>query len=75
MEKEQSFKFSYESLWKFIIRPPRGNYKESDLGPKVFNRRNNKIVAAPIDLPHKPILPTPGNFSTKLIIVSKSFFS
>ena len=43
MEKEQSFKFSYESLWKFIIRPPRGNYKESDLGPKVFNRRNNKI--------------------------------
>ena len=43
MEKEQSFKFSYESLWKFIIRPPKGNYKESDLGPKVFNRRNSKI--------------------------------
>ena len=43
MEKGQSFKFSYESLWKFIIRPPRGNYNESDLGPKVFNRRNNKI--------------------------------
>ena len=43
MEKEQPFKFSYESLWKFIIRPPKGNYKESDLGPKVFNRRNSKI--------------------------------
>ena len=43
MEKEQSFKFSYESLWKFIIRPPRGIYNEIDLGPKVFNRRNSKI--------------------------------
>ena len=43
MEKEQPFKFSYESLWKFIIRPPRGIYNEIDLGPKVFNRRNSKI--------------------------------
>ena len=43
MEKEQPFKFSYESLGKFIIRPPRGIYNEIDLGPKVFNRRNSKI--------------------------------
>ena len=42
MDKD-SFKFSYESLWKLIIRPPRGIYKESDLGPKVFSKKNNKI--------------------------------
>ena len=29
-------KFSYETLWKFIIRPPRDEYTESMLGKKIF---------------------------------------
>ena len=33
------------------------------------------VVAAPIDLPHIPIFPTPSIFSTKLIIFSKSLLS
>ena len=35
----------------------------------------NKEVAAPIDLPHIPILPTPGIVSIKSIIILTSFFS
>ena len=29
-------KFSYETLWKFIIRPPRDDYNELMLGKKFF---------------------------------------
>lgn len=33
---EKKVSFSYETLWKSIIRPPRDNYSEKDLGPKSF---------------------------------------
>ena len=33
---EGDIKFSYETLWKFIIRPPRDEYTESMLGKKLF---------------------------------------
>ena len=29
-------KISYETLWKFIIRPPRDTYTESMLGDSIF---------------------------------------
>ena len=33
---ENNLSFSYESLWKSIIRPPRDNYNIKDLGPYSF---------------------------------------
>ena len=35
-KEEEKIKFSYETLWKFIIRPPRDDYTEDMLGPKNF---------------------------------------
>lgn len=35
-------KFSYETLWKFIIRPPRDEYNEIMLGDSKFKYRNIK---------------------------------
>ena len=39
--ENNDIKFSYETLWKFIIRPPRDEYTESMLGKKIF-RTNSK---------------------------------
>ena len=33
---EKKISFSYENLWKSIIRPPRDNYSLKDLGPSSF---------------------------------------
>ena len=41
-EKEEKINFSYETLWKFIIRPPRDDYTEDMLGPKNFKMHNGK---------------------------------
>ena len=41
MEGENA-KFSYESLWKYIIRPPRDEYTESMLGHKLFRFNKKK---------------------------------
>ena len=38
-----SSNFSYEKLWKSIIRPPRDIYSENDLGSKRYKRNNNKF--------------------------------
>ena len=35
-KNEKKNKYSYESLWKSIIRPPRENYASKDLGPSSF---------------------------------------
>ena len=42
MEGDNNYKFSYETLWKFIIRPPRDEYTESMLGSPYFkfNKKN-----------------------------------
>jgi len=38
--KNDDISFSYETLWKFIIRPPRDEYNEKMLGDKKFRYRN-----------------------------------
>ena len=38
--KEREIKISYDTLWKFIIRPPRDKYNEALLGPSAFLYRN-----------------------------------
>jgi hypothetical protein len=43
MDKD-SFTFSYESLWKLIIRPPRRIYKESDLGKQTIKYTQEQIT-------------------------------
>ena len=40
-EKEKT-SFSYENLWKFIIRPPRDEYNENMLGTKFFKYNGKK---------------------------------
>ena len=42
MESGLDLKLSYETLWKFIIRPPRDIYKESMLGSKNFRYKKKK---------------------------------
>lgn len=34
---EEKVELSYESLWKAIIRPPKDDYSDDELGPKAFN--------------------------------------
>ena len=40
--KNDDISFSYETLWKFIIRPPRDEYNEKMLGESKFHYRNIK---------------------------------
>ena len=40
--KNDDISFSYETLWKFIIRPPRDEYNEKMLGESKFQYRNIK---------------------------------
>ena len=35
-EKQEKSKYSYETLWKMIIRPPRDNYTEQSLGNSIL---------------------------------------
>ena len=48
--KQDKIKFSYESLWKYIIRPPRDNYFEDLLGPKTFIYRGKVYQRKDYDL-------------------------
>ena len=34
--KKEKIKLRYDSLWKYIILPPRDNYTENSLGPPSF---------------------------------------
>ena len=36
MESDEKIKISYDTLWKFIIRPPRDQYSEEELGETHF---------------------------------------
>ena len=40
----ENIKLSYETLWKFIIRPPRDEYKERMLGSPVFKYKGRKYI-------------------------------
>ena len=48
-EKEKP-KYSYETLWKFIIRPPRDNYTEDLLGHPVFMYKGKTFIRKDYDL-------------------------
>ena len=43
-------KISYETLWKFIIRPPRDEYDEDLLGNFVFVYHNKQYQRKDYDL-------------------------
>ena len=43
-------KISYEDLWKAIIRPPRYDYLEEDLGPAEFTIKNRHYVRKDFEL-------------------------
>ena len=34
--KQDKLKIEYDSLWKYVIRTPRYNYSEEQLGPPTF---------------------------------------
>lgn len=48
--KQDKIKFSYEALWKYIIRPPRDNYSEDLLGPITFIYRGKLYQRKDYDL-------------------------
>ncbi|MCQ2820538.1 MAG: alpha/beta hydrolase, partial [archaeon] len=47
---EEKIDISYETLWKFIIRPPRDIYDESELGDCVFSYRNRIYIRKDFNL-------------------------
>ena len=50
MEKNEKPKFSYEALWKFIIRPPRDNYTEDLMGHPIFMYKDKAFIRKDYDL-------------------------
>ena len=48
--KQDKIKFTYKSLWKYIIRPPRDNYSEDLLGPPTFLYRGKIYQRKDYDL-------------------------
>jgi hypothetical protein len=48
--EENKPKISYETLWKFIIRPPRDEYDEDLLGNSVFSYKNKHYQRKDYDL-------------------------
>lgn len=53
MSNKQKVKYSYETLWKFIIRPPRDKYTEEYLGcpdfmyrGKVYQRKDYDLISS-----------------------------
>ena len=49
-ERETKVKISYETLWKFIIRPPRDNYPLSYLGYSNFTYKDKNYIRKDFDL-------------------------
>jgi len=47
---DNNVKISYETLWKFIIRPPRDEYKEYMLGAPNFRFNNKKYQRKDYDI-------------------------
>jgi len=51
--KKEKIKLSYDSLWKYIIRPPRYNYNKNTLGPpsflyrgKIYQRKDYNLISS-----------------------------
>ena len=49
-EKQEKPKYSYETLWKMIIRPPRDNYTEQSLGNSVLMFKGRTYIRKDYDL-------------------------
>ena len=47
---DNNVKISYDTLWKFIIRPPRDEYKESSLGSAYFKFNKKKYQRKDYDI-------------------------
>ena len=50
VENNENVKISYETLWKFIIRPPRDSYTNSMLGSKNFYFKGKKYHRLDYDI-------------------------
>ena len=48
--ENNDIKFSYETLWKFIIRPPRDEYTDSMLGNKIFKYHSKQYERKDYDI-------------------------
>jgi len=48
--EDSNVKISYETLWKFIIRPPRDEYTESMLGSRYFKYKGKKYQRKDYDI-------------------------
>ena len=68
MEKNDSKKLTYESLWKAIIRPPRDEYTLDELGPKKFHYKNKTYIRKDLE-----ILDNNGYFLKLSIIEPEDF--
>ena len=51
--KQDKLKIEYDSLWKYVIRPPRYNYSEEQLGPptfiyrgKIYKRKDYNLISS-----------------------------
>lgn len=49
MNKEE-YEFSYSSLWKSIIRPPRDVYNEDLLGDNIFTYKGKTYIRKDFEL-------------------------
>jgi len=50
LKNDKLSKISYESLWKYIIRPPRDNYSEELIGNAIFSFRGKTYVRKDYDI-------------------------
>ena len=48
--ENKDIKFSYETLWKFIIRPPRDEYTETMLGKQSFHYNSKRYIRKDFDI-------------------------
>lgn len=42
--QDEKFEISYATLWKSIIRPPRDDYSEDQLGDEIFIYREKTYI-------------------------------
>ena len=76
--KQDKKKFENDSIWKYIIRPPRYNYNEESLGPssfiyrgKIYKRKDYNLISS-IDISNRTkdemplVLYLHGNSSSRI---------
>ena len=53
MNGDEKVEISYATLWKSIIRPPKDEYSEDQLGESVFNYKGKTYIRKDFDLLNK----------------------